>query len=186
MRNGVKRSENASFAVWITGLPASGKSTVTAQLAKQLRACNVEVAVLESDMLRKAFSSQPSYDERDREYFYQSVAFIGRILTEHGISVIFDATANKRAYRESARQQIRQFMEVYVECPLETCIRRDPKGIYKKALEGEAQQVPGIQAMFEAPENPDVLIHGVKDDPEEAARRVVEALEARGFVSYGR
>jgi adenylylsulfate kinase len=179
-------SEKQSFAVWITGLPASGKSTVTAQLAPQLRACNVEVAVLESDVLRKMFSQRPSYDERDREYFYASVAFIGRVLTEHGIAVVFDATANLRAYRDFARKQIPRFIEVYVECPLETCIRRDPKGIYKKALEGGAEHVPGIQTAFEAPENPDVLIHGDRDDPHESARRVTDVLEARGWVSCGK
>jgi adenylylsulfate kinase len=179
-------SGKTSFAIWITGLPASGKSTVTARLSPQLRACHLEVAVLESDVLRKMLPEPPSYDERDREYFYASVAFIGRVLTEHGIAVIFDATANRRAYRDFARKQIPRFIEVYVECPLETCIRRDPKGIYKKALEGDAQHVPGLQTVFEAPENPDLLIHGDGDDPEEAARRVMDVLEARGWVAPGR
>jgi adenylylsulfate kinase len=86
--------------VWITGLPASGKSTVTAELAKQIRENGIKVTVLESDALRKMFSIPPRYDEQDREYFYGSLAFIGRVLTTNGISVIFDATANRRAYRD--------------------------------------------------------------------------------------
>jgi len=142
----VQLNDHAAFAVWVTGLPASGKSTLAAELARQLRSSGIKVAVLESDALRKMFSVQPRYDEQDREYFYGALAFIGRVLTEHGISVIFDATANRRAYRNRARQQIARFIEVFVDCPLETCIQRDPKGIYRKAREGQATHVPGLQA----------------------------------------
>ena len=181
--NIVKDDDRTAFAVWITGLPASGKSTVAAELARQIRAFGKEVTILESDALRKMFSSIPSYDERDREYFYGSLAFIGRILTEHGISVIFDATANRRSYRDRARQQISRFIEVFVDCPLAICIQRDPKGIYRKAATGQATHVPGVQTVYEPPEDPDVIIHGDNDNPAEAARRVVEFLLGRGFLN---
>ena len=173
---------NAAFAVWITGLPASGKSTLAGALARQIRELGIEVTVLESDALRKIFSNQPRYDEQDREYFYGSLAFIGRILTENGISVIFDATANRRSYRDRARQTIPRFLEVFIECPLEVCIQRDPKGIYRKAREGQASQVPGVQAVYEPPEQPDVVVRGDRDDPAEAASRVIAELIRRGFL----
>jgi adenylylsulfate kinase len=178
----VKRDKQAAFAVWITGLPASGKSTVASELARQIRQLGIEVAILESDALRKVFSSQPSYNEHDREYFYGSLAFIGYVLTEHGISVIFDATANLRSYRERARQQIPRFVEVFVECPLATCIQRDPKGIYRKAREGKATHVPGVQTIYEPPEKPDLVIRGDRDRPEDAARRVVDTLVSKGLL----
>lgn len=108
----MEHSHQTAFAVWITGLPASGKSTLAAQLAGQLGAIGIQVTVLESDALRKMFSTEPRYDEQDRQYFYGSLAFIGRVLTDHGISVIFDATANRRAYCDRARQQIARFIEV--------------------------------------------------------------------------
>jgi adenylylsulfate kinase len=168
--------------VWITGLPASGKSTVTAKLAQQLRETGIRVTVLESDALRKMFSLEATYDERDREYFYASLAFIGRVLTEDGISVIFDATANLRSYRDRARQQIPAFIEVFVDSPLDTCIRRDPKGIYRKAREGQAAHVPGLQSPYEPPLNPDVVIHGDRDDPADAAQRVIEVLAHKGLL----
>src|ERR1043166_3144625 len=98
----VQPDDQPAFAVWITGLPASGKSTVTTALAQELARLGVQFAVLESDALRKLLPSASTYDERDREYFYSSLAFIGQVLTEHGISVIFDATANRRSYRERA------------------------------------------------------------------------------------
>ena len=171
-----------AFAVWITGLPASGKSTVTSALVRQLGERRIDVTVLESDALRKIFQSEPAYDERDREYFYGSLAFIGRILTEHGVPVVFDATANRRSYRDGARQQIPRFIEVFVDSPLEICIRRDPKGIYKKAAEGHATHVPGVQSTYEPPEKPDIIIHGDRDDPEGAAGQIVDELERRGLL----
>jgi adenylylsulfate kinase len=172
----VEPENQPAFAIWITGLPSSGKSTVTAALVRQLRERGIDAAVLESDLLRMEFSIQPNYDEQDREYFYASVAFIGRVLTEHGITVIFDATANLRSYRDRARRQIPNFIEVFVDCPLEVCIKRDLKGIYKKARSGEAAHVPGVQAKYEPPEKPDVVIHSDREGPEDAARRIVAAL----------
>jgi adenylylsulfate kinase len=168
--------------VWITGLPASGKSTVARALARQLQERGIRATVLESDALRNLFSAQASYDEQDREYFYGSLAFIGRVLTEQGVPVIFDATANRRSYRDRARQQIPLFLEVFADCPLDTCVRRDPKGIYKKAREGHTAHVPGMQVAYEAPQKPDVVIHSDREDPEEAARRVIAVLEQRSFV----
>ena len=170
------------FAIWLTGPPASGKSTVTAELVRQLHDLGVDVSVLESDAMRKKFSEHPSYDEQDREYFYRSLAFIGQVLTEHGISVIFDATANRRAYRDRARQHIPNFFEVFVDCPFDICVKRDPKGIYRQAHEGQANNVPGILVPYEPPENPDLVVHGDSENPEEAARRVVEILVARGLL----
>jgi adenylylsulfate kinase len=174
--------DQAAFAVWITGLPSSGKSTIASALAQKLGSLNVHLAVLESDVLRKLLPTPSTYDERDREYFYGSMAFIGRVLTDNGISVIFDATANRRAYRERARQQIARFMEVFVDSPLDTCIRRDPKGIYRKAREGQAGHVPGVQVAYEPPDSPEVIVHGDRDDPDEAAGRIIAVLMKKGFV----
>src|SRR5579872_4391797 len=116
-----------AFAVWITGLPASGKSTVAANLAAQLQVRGVHVAVLESDELRKIFTPHPRYDAEERDTFYRQMVYLGVLLTQHGVPVLFDATANRRAYRDWARQQIPKFLEVYVDCPLAACMARDPK-----------------------------------------------------------
>ena len=175
-------SNETAFAIWLTGPPASGKSTVTSELVRQLQKRGVEMTVLESDVLRKVFSEHPRYDEQDREYFYGSLAFIGQVLTERGIPVLFDATANRRAYRDRARRQIPRFIEVYVECPIEVCVQRDPKGIYRQAREGRAAHVPGIQEAYEPPESPDLVVRGDTDTPEDAAERIIDLLVRRGFV----
>jgi adenylylsulfate kinase len=180
----VKHEIHPAFAVWLTGLPASGKSTVTAALSEQIRRTGLVFTVLESDRLRKEFSDNPQYEEREREMFYASLCFIGRVLVEHGISVIFDATANRRAYRKKARESIPRFIEVFVDCPLEVCMSRDPKGIYRMAKEGKAGNVPGLQAGYEPPEHPDIVIRGDRENAQEAARRIVELLAARGFLPH--
>jgi len=175
------QSKRPAFGIWLTGLPASGKSTVATELSKRILQLGINVIVLESDALRRIFPTPPRYDEQDREYFYSSLAFIGRVLIDHGISVIFDATANRRAYRDRARQNIERFLEIYVDCPLETCMRRDPKGIYGKARRGEISNVPGIQTVYEPPENPDLVIRRDRDDPVDAAQRIISLLIQKGY-----
>ena len=171
-----------AFAVWITGLPASGKSTIAANLTAQLCDRGVGVAVLESDALRRIFTPHPRYDPEERDIFYRQMVYVGVLLTQHGVPVIFDATANRRVYRDWARQQISKFVEVYVECPLATCIARDPKGIYRRAREGEAETVPGLQTAYEAPEKPEVVLQGDREAPEDAARRVIAKLVEMEYV----
>lgn len=171
-----------AFAVWLTGLPASGKSTVAAALRTQLCARKVDVAVLESDELRKIFTPQARYDEKEREAFYRQIVYVGALLVKHGVPVIFDATANRRAYRDSARQQIPRFLEVFVDSSLEACIARDPKGIYRQARQGGGGTVPGLQAEYEAPENPDLIIYGDRESPEAAAAELIEKLIERKFL----
>lgn len=176
-----RRSRDA-FAVWITGLPASGKSTIAAKLIAQLSDRGVDVALLESDELRKVFTPHPRFDPEERDTFYRQMVYLGVLLTQHGVPVIFDATANRRVYRDWARQQISKFLEVYVQCPLATCIARDPKGIYRRAREGEAQTVPGLQAAYEAPEKPELVLRGDREAPGDAARRVITKLAELGYV----
>lgn len=171
-----------AFAIWITGLPASGKSSITAALKEQLRARGIDAAVLESDALRKTFTPNPRYDEEERDNFYRHMADVGALLTHQGVPVIFDATANRRSYRERARQQIPRFIEVYVDCPLETCMARDPKGIYRQAQSSATTTVPGLQTAYEPPESPDLTIDCEADSPQSAATRVLSLLVEKRYV----
>jgi adenylylsulfate kinase len=172
----------AAFALWITGLPASGKSTITRSLKALLDARDVDAAVLESDKLREVFTVHPRYDDEERAVFYRQMIWVGRLLVQHGVPVIFDATANRRRYREDAKRQFERFLEVYVECPLEVCIARDPKGIYKQGREGAAGNVPGLQAVYEPPENPDLVVRGDQEAPDSAAQQILARLEQSCFL----
>lgn len=151
-------------------------------IAAQLKQQGVDLALLESDELRRIFVKHPRYDEEERDAFYEQMVYVGVLLTRHGVPVIFDATANRRSYRERARQQIPQFLEVYVATPLEVCMARDPKGIYRKAQAGETSTVPGLQVPYEAPESPDIIVHGDRQSPESAAEQVITTLAVRGYL----
>ena len=170
------------FAVWITGLPASGKSTLAAALGRELARRGIDAEVLESDELRRVITPHPRYDEEERDAFYGAMLEIGRLLVRHGVPVVFDATANLRRYRDRARAVLPRFLEVYVECPIEVCEARDPKGLYRKARQGKLLALPGLQASFEPPLHPDLVVRGDLEDPGAAAKRILAALEALSFV----
>lgn len=170
----------AGFAIWLTGLPASGKSTIRAHLVAQLLARGFAPEVLESDALRAILGAD--YDEAGRARFYGALAWIGALLARRGIPVIFDATANRRAYRAAARAQIPRFLEVFVDTPLAVCQARDPKGIYQTAGADPEGAVPGVQAPYEPPLTPDLRVAGAETDAEAAAQAIVDALVARGWV----
>ena len=168
-------STEQGFAVWITGIPASGKSSITRELVKKLALRGISIVVLESDEMTKILTPLPTYDMKERDDFYRALALIGGLITRSGVSVIFDATANKRDYREYARTLIPRFVEAYVECPLEICMKRDPKGIYGRALAGRTDTVPGIQTPYEPPQKPDITLNCL-NPPEASADAVMDAL----------
>ncbi len=168
-----------SFAVWITGLPASGKSTISAALVPLLQAAGVVPAVLESDRLRTILTPEPTYSPEERDRFYHQMTLIGAMLVDAGIPVIFDATANRSSYRDHARIMIARFLEVYVDCPLETCVARDPKGIY--AARERSTTVPGVHIAYEPPVSPDVFLR-CGGNPEDAALQIVDKLRELEYL----
>jgi len=171
-----------SFAIWITGLPASGKSTIASALKPQLEGLGLTVEVLESDEVRRVITPIPTYSEAERDLFYRTLAFTGQRLVAHGVTVLFDATASRRAYRDFARSVIPRFIEVAVECPLATCMERDKKGTYRKGQSGESLTVPGLQSLYEAPLNPDLRIDSTTTSAGDAASRILDLVK-RKFLS---
>ena len=170
---------DSAFAIWLTGLPASGKSTIVAALKPQLESLGIVVEVLESDAVRRILTPTPTYSAEERDLFYRALAFMGERLVSHGVTVIFDATATKRAYRDFARSLIPKFIEVAVECPLELAMQRDYKGTYQRGQRGESSTVPGLQDPYEAPANPEIRIDTTKVSASEAAERIIKAMKSR-------
>ena len=172
-----------AFAVWLTGLPASGKSTIARALSALLTARGVRAVVLESDDVRRLFTPKPRYDAPERDGFYGALADFARLLAGDGVPVLVAATANLRAYRDRARAGIPRFLEVLVDCPLPVCRARDPKGIYRRADAGSAPNVPGVSAAYEPPLRPEVVADGARDPAEKSARAILSALVSRGFLA---
>ena len=171
-----------AFAIWITGLPASGKSTIVSELRPQLDALGLTVDVLESDEVRRVLTPAATYSQEERDLFYRALAFTGQRLVAHGVTVVFDATASRRAYRDFARRAIPRFAEVWVDCPLAICMERDRKGTYKKGERGESSTVPGLQAPFEAPLNPELRIDTTTLSTGEAVQRILTFVRTQ-FLS---
>ena len=174
-------NRSPSFAVWLTGLPASGKSTIARELRPRLEALGLTVEVLESDAVRRILTPAATYSREERDLFYRALAFIGERLVAYDVTVLFDATASRRAYRDVARSMIPRFAEVAVECPLAVCMQRDRKGTYRKGERGETGSVPGLQEPYEPPLVPELRIDTVKLPTEESVRLILDMVKTRFF-----
>jgi adenylylsulfate kinase len=147
----------------------------------KLAAEGVNTQILETDELRRVLTPNPTYSPEEREVFYTSLAYIGWLLTVNGVNVIYDATANRRRWRDYAKARIPRFLEVYMDCPLEVCEARDPKGIYKLAATGVARFVPGAQQEYEPPLAPDFTLD-CREDPKWLADQLIGEIRRRGFL----
>ena len=169
-----------SWVVWFTGLPGCGKTTIAKEVKAGLEDRGIRVKVLELDEIRRVITPKPSYSDQERDVVYASLAYMAKLLSEAGTNVIIDATANRRRYRDLARELIPQFAEVYVKASLASCIERErgrkavysPKGIYAKAG-GEGAAVPGVNVAYEEPLNPGVVVDAESVSPDQNAVVVV-------------
>ena len=168
-----------SYVIWVTGMPGSGKSTISTALKERVS----DAVVLRMDDLRRIVTPEPDYSEGERELVYRAIVYTARTLYGLGHNVIIDATANRRCWRELARQEIPDFIEVFAKCRVEVCIEREktrierhgaPKDIYAKG--GKGAPVPGVNVPYEEPEEPEIIIDTEKETPEEGAERIVKLI----------
>jgi adenylylsulfate kinase-like enzyme len=163
-----------TFAVWLTGLPACGKSAIARDLLRLLHDRAVDAAVLESDVMRTQLTPFPRYDEADRDFFYGALAEIGLALVRRGRPVIFDATANRRRYRDAVRSAIDRFCEVHVDTPLEVCRSRDPKGLYRSGRLADLAYEPPLRA--------ELVLSGARLTAAQAAEEITSYLRTRRWL----
>jgi len=170
--------------VWFTGLPCSGKTTIAEIVEKQLAQWSVPVELLDGDEIRKHFSAGVGFSKEDRANHLKRVAYLCHLLTKHGVVVLASFVSPYRENRDSARQIVGsdRFVEVFVDCPLEVCIQRDVKGMYKKALAGEIKQFTGVSDPYEAPLAPELVLHADQEPPAVSAGKLLEYLEQRNLI----
>ncbi|HEU4369364.1 MAG TPA: protein-L-isoaspartate(D-aspartate) O-methyltransferase [Methylomirabilota bacterium] len=175
-----------SWAIWITGLPGSGKSAIARAVAARLHAAGEDAMVLELDAIRRVLTPAPTYSDAEREGVYRALVYIGACLVEAGVPVIFDATAHRRAWRDLARATIANFAEVQLRCPLDVCRQREaarprgaaPAGIYARSTRPGAR-VPGVNVEYEFAHSPELTVDTVASDVAAAADAVVALIRGR-------
>jgi adenylylsulfate kinase len=163
-------------------LSGAGKSTITEALAPVIRAAGRKVEVLDGDVVRTHLSKGLGFSREDRDLNVARIAFVAHLLARNGVAVIVAAVSPYRRAREDARALIGDFVEVHVAAPLETCIERDTKGLYRKALAGEIEQFTGVSDPYEPPVNAELVLDTSTIDVATAVARVKGALAARGYV----
>lgn len=169
------------FVLWMTGLPGSGKTTIAVRLAEELRKRGRNVEIMDGDEVRKNISPKLGFSKEDREAHVKRVAYISKLLSRNGVAVIVGLISPYRETRDYARKLIGNgFLEVYVKCRVEVCQKRDPKGLYKKALAGEITDFTGVQDPYEPPLSPELIVETSEEGEEESVAKIVSFLEKRG------
>jgi adenylylsulfate kinase len=165
------------WAIWLTGLPASGKTALAQALRRKLHEYGVAATVLDSDELRRVMTPHASYAPAERDWFYGQLVELADTLTCAGEQVIIAATGSRRCYRAAARARLApHFAEIWLRCPADICRSRDQKGLYQRADAGLLSNLPGADAPYEPPEAPEVVVDTDQQTPAAAADLVLAAL----------
>ncbi|HEX3671486.1 MAG TPA: adenylyl-sulfate kinase [Candidatus Cybelea sp.] len=175
---------NEGFTVWLTGLSGAGKSTIAERLGPELSARGRNVEVLDGDEVRTHLSKGLGFSREDRDINIGRISFVASLLVKHDAAVITAAISPYAQARAEARERIGhdRFVEVYVRCSLDELVRRDVKGLYKKAIAGEIEHFTGVSDPYEAPDNPDVVVDSALESVEESVGKILAELERRGHV----
>jgi adenylylsulfate kinase len=170
------------FVIWLTGLPGSGKSTIGRLLHDYFRGLGCRVEYLDGDIVRPWLSPEAGFTREDRLRHLRRVAYVSHLLARNGVVVIACFVSPYRDIRREARELIKDFVEVYVKCPLEVCIERDPKGLYRRALAGEIKNMTGIDDPYEEPIEPEVVVDTSVLSPEECRDVIVGRIRELGYI----
>ncbi|PYP68649.1 MAG: adenylyl-sulfate kinase [Gemmatimonadetes bacterium] len=170
------------FTLWLTGLSGAGKSTLATAVGHELRRRGVRVEVLDGDEVRQNLSKGLGFTREDRDTNIRRIGYVAKLLTRNGVVVITAAISPYRAVRDEVRREIGAFVEVYVKASLDECVRRDTKGLYRRALAGEIPQFTGVSDPYEEPLRPELVIDTEREVVGESAARVVDRLVELGYV----
>ena len=180
-------TQKRGFTIWFTGLSGSGKTTLAQSLINKLKAWDVKVELLDGDEVRTNLSKGLGFSKEDRDTNIRRIGYVSRLLSRNGVGVIAAAISPYREIRDEVRQSISrdggEFIEVYVQCPLDVLIERDVKGLYKRALAEEIKEFTGVSDPYEAPLNPEVTVKTDSESIEESASKIIAALERRGLLA---
>ena len=178
----MNNNENPGFVVWMTGLSGAGKTTIALIVVDELKKRGIKVERLDGDVVRQSLTRDLGFTKEDRDKNIERVTFVAKLLSRNGVATICSFISPYQAVRDQVRAETTNFMEVFVDAPLDVVIERDVKGLYKQAIAGEIENFTGISDPFEAPENPDIHLRTDRQTPEESAQEIINHLEAEGLI----
>jgi adenylylsulfate kinase len=170
-----KSNKNNGCVLWLTGLPASGKSTLAEEVCKILESKGLAVEHLDGDKVREVFP-QTGFDRAARDEHIRRVGFLASRLERHGVVVVASFISPYQESRDSVRGMCKNFYEIYLNTPLEVCKSRDPKGLYRKAMEGKITNFTGIQEPYEPPLHPQLVLDTSKLSISQARDQILALL----------
>jgi len=174
--------EQKGFTVWFTGLPCCGKTTIADHVATILKQRGYRVERLDGDIVRNHLTSDLGFSKKDRDENIKRVTFVAKLLTRNGVAVLATFVSPYRKRRQQTRDEIGNFVEVYVRCPVEVCMKRDVKGMYKKALIGEITEFTGVSDPYEEPLHPELIIDTDKETIDESVEKALSTLKKLKYI----
>jgi adenylyl-sulfate kinase len=178
-------SDQRGFTLWFTGLSGSGKTAIAKEVEKELRRRGLKVERLDGDIVRQGLTRDLGFSKEDRDKNIERVTFVARLLTRNGVAVLCSFISPYRERRNLSRAEIGEFIEVFVDCPLEVCAARDVKGLYAKAFAGEIPDFTGVSDPYEPPEQPEIVCRTAEETLEESTAKVIAYLEENGYIPAG-
>jgi len=175
-------ANNTGYVVWMTGLSGAGKTTIALILVDELHKRGLKVERLDGDVVRQSLTRDLGFSKEDRDKNIERVAFVAKLLSRNGIGCICSFISPYQAVRDNVRAETTNFLEVFIDAPLEVVMERDVKGMYKKAIAGEIPNFTGISDPFEAPVKPDIHVRTDIQTPEESAQVILDKLEELGYI----
>ncbi|BCA57158.1 putative adenylyl-sulfate kinase [Nitrospira sp. KM1] len=170
------------FVVWLTGLPGAGKSTLAHLVAAELRQLGLPVETLDGDAVRRELTRDLGFTRQDREENVRRIAYVAKLIARIGGVAVVAAISPYAVSRDKARADIERFAEVYVRCPIGTCMIRDPKGLYAMASRGEIQHMTGLSDPYEEPQNPEIVVDTDQELPESSLQTIMAGLRRLKFI----
>jgi adenylyl-sulfate kinase len=174
--------DQKGFVLWFTGLSGSGKTTLAKEIEGELRRRGLKVERLDGDIVRQSLTRDLGFSKKDRDKNIERVTFVAKLLSRNDVAVLASFISPYRAVRHNVRQETTNFIEVFVEVPLEEAIQRDVKGMYKKAINGEIKNFTGISDPYEEPLEPEIHVPTHLETVHESVQRVLTFLEQHGYV----
>lgn len=170
------------FVLWMTGLSGAGKTTVALILVEELEKRGARVERLDGDVVRESLTRDLGFTKEDRDKNIERITFVAKLLSRNNVGCVCSFISPYQETRNMVRENTTNFLEVFIDAPLDVVIERDVKGLYKKAIAGEIPNFTGISDPFEAPTNPDIHVHTDQQTPEESAQFILTQLEGLGYI----